>query len=48
MRKPVWERAVTADGCSPLLFYLVLGLAVALLSFFLRYWVTFGGHLIAW
>ena len=48
MRKAAWARVVTSDGSGPLLFYLVLGLAVVLLTFFLHFWVAFGAHLIAW
>jgi hypothetical protein len=42
------ERVVTSDGYGPLLFYLVLGLAVVLLTFPLHFRVAFGARPIAW
>ncbi len=48
MRKNPWERVVTNDGYAPLLSYLLLGMAVVLIGFFLHFWITFGAHLIGW
>lgn len=48
MKKNAWERVVTSDGYGPLLFYLLMGMAVVVVGYFLNFWMTFGAHLLGW
>jgi hypothetical protein len=41
VKKNPWERVVTGDGFTPLLFYLMVGISVVLAGMFLQFWLSF-------